>query len=522
MPLQFYNTLTRQKEIFKPMDGKTATLYHCGPTVYHYAHIGNLRAFIFADILRRTIEMHGYDVKQIMNITDVGHLTSDTDAGEDKLEKGARREGKTAKEVADFFTAAFFEDLKALHIEPAFAYPRATEHIPEQIRLIQLLEEKGYTYQISDGVYFDTSKFPDYGALARLNVAGQEEGARVAANPEKKNAEDFALWKFSPRDEKRQQEWWAPWELPNQENNEMHPVGSPRTPHSSTMQGAGEERKTYDKRVPEPATLQSARVRGSWGFPGWHVECSAMAMEYLGETIDIHTGGIDHIAVHHTNERAQSVCATGKPFARFWMHGGFVNLSDAKMSKSGENFIRLTTLEEHGIPPLAYRYWLLTAHYRTTIEFDFATVQGAGKALERIYSFLSSVRDLSDEEKENLPDQSTISDFKAALADDLNTSEGIAILWNVLKNPNLEDTTKKATLISFDRVLGLDFENAKNYIPATLNLSDLPENVLMLVHAREEARKEKKWKEADRLREEIQRLGFSLEDTPEGPRIEKI
>jgi cysteinyl-tRNA synthetase len=267
MTVRLYNTATRNLEDFAPLDPPTVTMYTCGPTVYNYAHIGNLRAYVFADVLRRTLELNGYNVRQIMNITDVGHLVSDDDEGEDKMEVGAQREGKRAKDIAAEYTQAFMDDLSLLNIKGAEAYPRATEHIPEQIALIKELEAKGFTYIISDGVYFDTAKFPDYGKMARLDIAGQREGARVEANTDKRNSTDFALWKFSPKDgEKREQEWESPWGI---------------------------------------------------GFPGWHIECSAMSMKYLGETLDIHTGGVDHIPVHHTNEIAQSEAATGKQFVRF-------------------------------------------------------------------------------------------------------------------------------------------------------------------------------------------------------------
>jgi cysteinyl-tRNA synthetase len=294
MALEFYNTLTKQKEFFAPLRDGAVSMYNCGPTVYNYAHIGNLRSYVFADVLRRAFEYNGLAVTQIINLTDVGHLTGDRDEGEDKMEKGALREGKTAKDISEFYTKAFFEDLAKLNIEKADRYPKATEHIEEQISLIKKLEEKGFAYVLEDGVYFDTAKFPKYGDLAQLDLVGQKEGARVEANTEKRNPADFTLWKFSKPEEKRQQEWPSPW---------------------------------------------------GTGFPGWHIECSAMSMKYLGETFDIHTGGIDHIPVHHTNEIAQAEAATGKKFVNLWMHHGFVNIEGGKMAKSADNFVRMKSLE---------------------------------------------------------------------------------------------------------------------------------------------------------------------------------
>jgi len=334
MDMHLYNTLTRSKELFRPLKEGEVFMYHCGPTVYNYAHLGNLRAYVFADILRRVFSFNNYAVKQVINITDVGHLTSDEDEGEDKLEAGARREGKSAQEIAEFYTGAFLEDMSALNIDTrATLFPKATEHIAEQIDLIKTLEKKGATYRTSDGVYFDTSACKQYGELAHLDIAGLKEGARVLKNPEKRNATDFALWKFSKPEEKRQQEWESPWGL---------------------------------------------------GFPGWHLECSAMSMKYLGPHFDIHTGGIDHIPVHHTNEIAQSETATGEKFVNYWMHAGFVNIEGAKMAKSEENFITLKTLTEKGFSPLAYRYWLLTADYKKTINFTWEALEGAETAFRKL------------------------------------------------------------------------------------------------------------------------------------------
>ena len=325
MTLYLFNTLGRQKQEFIPIKKGKVGLYTCGPTVYDYAHIGNLRSFIFEDILKRVLQYNNFKVKHAMNITDVGHLVSDSDEGEDKMEKGSRRTGKTAWEIAKFYTLSFKKDLADLNVISPAVLCKATDHIKEQIALIKKLEKKGFTYQTVDGIYFDTSKLNDYGKLADLQHQELKAGIRVDLGG-KKNSSDFALWKFSPKHEKRQMEWKSPWGV---------------------------------------------------GFPGWHIECSAMSVKYLGQPFDIHCGGIDHVPVHHTNEIAQSEAATGKPMANFWLHNEFLNLKDAKMSKSGENFITLPSLIEKGYSPLAYRYFLLQAHYRKQLIFSFEALTAA-------------------------------------------------------------------------------------------------------------------------------------------------
>ncbi|HYC83523.1 MAG TPA: cysteine--tRNA ligase, partial [Candidatus Paceibacterota bacterium] len=325
------NTLTRRKEEFEPIAPGRVGIYSCGPTVYHYVHIGNLRSFLLSDLARRIFEYDGYEVRQVINITDVGHLAGDSDEGEDKIEREAKKTGRTAEEIAAFYTEAFFADLKALNIKTeSTVFPKASEHIAEQLEIIKVLEAKGHTYRTSDGIYFDTSRFDAYGELARLDTEGLKAGARIEVNPEKRNPADFALWKFSPAGGKRQQEWESPWGI---------------------------------------------------GFPGWHIECSAMSMKYLGKHFDIHTGGIDLAFPHHSNERAQSECATGQTFANVWLHGEFVNIASEKMSKSLGNVYRLADLEEKGFSPLAYRYWLLTAHYRSLVNFTWEALAGAQTAL---------------------------------------------------------------------------------------------------------------------------------------------
>ncbi|MDD4988943.1 MAG: cysteine--tRNA ligase [Candidatus Pacebacteria bacterium] len=452
MTLTLSNTLSGKKEEFIPIKKGQVGMYNCGPTVYNYPHIGNLRAFLLADILRRTLEWNGYKVKQILNITDVGHLTDDASNGEDKMEKAARLGGKTAKEISEFYTQAFFDDLKKMNIETeGTTFPRATAHIQEQIDLIKTLEKKGYTYKTSDGIYFDTSKFPDYGKLGNINLKGLEEGARVEKNTEKKNLTDFALWKFSKPEEKRQQEWESPWGV---------------------------------------------------GFPGWHIECSAMSMKYLGETFDIHTGGIDHIPVHHNNEIAQSTCATGKPYAHYWLHNAHVNISGGeKMAKSAGNFIRLQTLIDAKIHPLSYRYYLLGAHYSTPMAFTMEAVEGAQSTLENI---VREVKNLGEKVGKSIPD--FMEKFEVSINNDLGTAEALALLHSLLVNKDVKSEDKLATIKEFDKVLGL------NLIELAKEMGTIPKEIWALNEKREVARKEKDWKKSDELRAEIEKLGYKVLD----------
>ena len=459
MPIKLYNTLTKQIEDLKPLK-KVIGLYTCGPTVYNFAHIGNLRTFVFEDILKRALIYNGLKVKHIMNITDVGHLTSDADTGEDKMEKGAAREGKSAWGVAKFYEKKFKEDLLALNIIKATKYPKATDHIKEQIALIKQLEQKGFTYQTRDGVYFGTSKLPDYGKLANLKNQSLEAGARVEMG-EKKNPTDFALWKLSPRDQKRQMEWKSPWGV---------------------------------------------------GFPGWHIECSAMAVKYLGQPFDIHAGGIDHVPVHHTNEIAQSEAAAGKPLANLWMHGEFLLINSDKMSKSGENFITLQTLREHGISPVAYRYFLLQAHYRKQLTFSWEALQAARTGLNHLYNI---VRSWSGNSKIGCAEYE--GKFLKAINDDLNMPEALAIMWKLVKDEGLPASAKKESLFRFDEVLGLEIK--KNLKVKT---EKIPAEIKKLVAERDLARKNKNWSESDRLRAELEKQGYAVEDSNAGTKVTKI
>lgn len=445
MDLYFHNTLTGEKERFKPIRSGAVTMYNCGPTVYFFAHIGNMRAYIFADILRRTLEYSGLQVKQVINITDVGHLTSDRDSGEDKVENTAKREGKTAQEITRFYESAFYKDLEDLGIETkSTVFPRATEHIKEQVEIIKILEEKGFTYKTSDGIYFDTSKFKEYGKLGDINIKDQKEGARVEINNEKRNPSDFALWKFSNAGEKRLQEWESPW---------------------------------------------------GTGFPGWHIECSAMSRKYLDQPFDIHTGGIDHIPVHHNNEIAQSEAAFNAPLANFWLHNEFISVEGEKMSKSLGNVFTLSDLKERGIHPLAFRLWLLSGHYRSPMNFTWHSVLGAHKTLEKLVYELDS---LPEGEK----DGETLKKFEELISDDLDTPKALALL-----HESFGLKKSKSTIEEMDKVLGLQISALSEKTK-----KDIPENILELKKERDIARKEKDWRKSDELREKIEKEGYILED----------
>jgi cysteinyl-tRNA synthetase len=458
MQIQLYNTLTRKKEIFKPIKKGSVTLYTCGPTVYNYAHIGNLRTFLFEDILRRTFLYNKYKVKQVMNITDVGHLTSDSDTGEDKLEVGAKREKKTAWEVAEFYTKAFMKDLEKLNILPAHKFPKATDHIKEMTTMIDTLEKKGFTYETDDGIYFDTSKLKDYGKLDPKNIAGIKAGKRIDIKG-KKNPTDFALWKFSPRSEKRQMEW---------------------------------------------------KFKGKMGFPGWHIECSAMSMKYLGNVMDIHCGGMDHVQVHHTNEIAQSEATTGKPFVNYWLHSVFLVMKDAKMSKSKGNILTLDSLEKLKFSALDYRYFLLTAHYRTPLTFSYEALEGAQNAYNNLKEKLQDLKHnpTKKQNKEIIKEYKRF--FLEALNDDLDTPKALALAWRILKETKLGNKEKYDLILDFDKVLGLNLKENTS--------KKMDSQVKKLIEDREKARKSKAYKKADEIRKEIEGLGIILEDTSEGVR----
>jgi cysteinyl-tRNA synthetase len=461
MQLHLYNTLTRQKEEFVSIRPGEVGLYTCGPTVYNFAHIGNLRTYLFEDVLKRVLAYNGYRVTHVMNITDVGHLTGDRDMGEDKMEKGAQREGRTAWDIAEFYTRAFKQDIARLNILEPSIWCKATDSIPEQIDLIRILEQKGFTYKTGDGIYFDTAKFPGYARLSSQNLDALQEGARVEKNPEKRNATDFALWKFSPVGAKRQMEWDAPWGV---------------------------------------------------GFPGWHIECSAMSMQFLGEQLDIHCGGIDHVDIHHTNEIAQSEAATGKKFFNVWMHGAFLNIQGGKkMAKSEENFLTLEkALIKRGIPPLAYRFAAFLSHYRKPMEYSDESIQAAKNGLEHLFN---QVRDVAKggEAPSGAANSAFREKFLEAINDDLNMPRAMAVIQEMLKS-EIPNTEKHATILDFDRVLGLSLDQVDKP-------QEIPPGVLKLVEARLKARASKDFAASDRLRDEIQALGYEIKDTREGMKV---
>ncbi|MDJ0868934.1 MAG: cysteine--tRNA ligase [Myxococcota bacterium] len=461
--LQLYNTLSRRKEAFEPLEPGHVRIYSCGPTVYSAQHIGNLRPYLFADLLRRTLEYEGYRVTHVINITDVGHLTDDADAGEDKMEVAARQSGRRAGEIAAEFERQWKEDCRRVGCLPAHHYPRASEHIPEQIEMARALEAGGYTYRIDDGLYFDVSRFPRYAELARLDLEGQEGGARIGDVQGKRNAADFAVWKFAAPGVKRQQEWDSPW---------------------------------------------------GRGFPGWHLECSAMSVEYLGTTFDIHTGGVDHIPVHHSNEIAQSECALGvHPWVHVWMHEEFLDFRGEKMSKSKGNIYVLDDLVAQGVEPLAYRYFFLQAHYRQQQTFTDEALAAAATGHDRLVALAATLREAAgpvDEAKLAAQRER----FREALRDDLNAPRAMAVVWEVARSADLSEAERWALLADFDRVLGLDLANA---VPrAAVRESD--PRIDALVAEREEARARKDFATADRIRDELAAEGILLEDTPDGAR----
>jgi len=454
MQLQLFDTYERKVRPFEPLTPGQVGVYACGPTVYNFAHIGNLRTYLFEDLLKRVLLRNGYDVNHVINITDVGHLTSDADTGEDKMELGAKRMGMTAWDLAAFYTEAFQKDLQRLNVLDPSVWCKATDHIEEQITFIQELEEKGFTYRTSDGIYFDSRKLNNYGYLARLDIEGLQAGARVDQG-ERRFVTDFALWKFSPEDEQRQMEWDSPW---------------------------------------------------GRGFPGWHIECSAMSAKYLGDYFDIHCGGEDHIPIHHTNEIAQTEAARGTRLANYWMHGYFLQLDNAKMAKSSGEFLTLDVVEEKGFSPLAYRYFCFSAHYRTQMSFSWESLEAAQRTLNRLYETAWNWGEPGEASADYL------ARFDACLNDDLNMPRALAVLWELIRSDEA-DGVKKATLLACDDVLGLDIAN---WSPEEI---DVPEEVRLLVQAREDARAAKDWGRADELRKQVADLGYVIEDTREGAKI---
>lgn len=466
--IYLYNTESSSIELFKPISNKQVTMYSCGPTVYDFAHIGNLRAYVFSDILKRALMINGYMVKNTINLTDFGHLSDDADSGEDKMMKGLKREGlpvtlQAMRQLSDIYIQTFYDDMDSLRIMPPTTWARASDYIEAQIRLVETLTEKGYTYETSDGVYFDIKKFPKYGRLGNIDLEQIKSGARVEVNSEKHHPADFAVWKKG-------------------------------------ILG-------WDSRFGK-------------GFPGWHIECSAMAMATLGKEIDIHTGGIDHIHTHHNAEIAQAECATGKIFAHYWMHNAFITIDSTKISKSLGNNINLRHLLDRGFSGDDYRYWLLTAHYRSTVNFSWEALTGAKQALYRLKRYIyEDYKQISGK-----PDMNYVEKFRKAISNDLDTSAAIALLWEITKDDKLDNKTKCATMHYFDSVLEIglsdDLDEGKKTL-GILSSDDVPEEIQELVNQREAARIARNWVASDTIREAINYKGYTVEDTPHGPKISK-
>ena len=466
MTVKLYNTLTKKKEDFVPLNGNEVKIYSCGPTVYSYAHIGNFRAYIFVDNLRRILEYNGYKLKHVMNITDVGHLESDGDNGEDKMEKAAKKENKSPYEIAKFYTDKFIEDMKKLNIEMPEIIAKATEHISDMLELAKEIVKNGYGYETSTAIYFDVSKLDKYPVLSNRNVDEQIAGARVDVDPEKRNPYDFAIWIKAP--ENHIMKWDSPWGL---------------------------------------------------SYPGWHLECSAMSKKYLGEVFDIHTGGVDHIPTHHENEIAQSKGAFGKIPAKIWMHVEFLQVNGGKMSKSLGNVYTIEQLEQKGIEALAYKLFCYTAHYRTKLNFTFEGALASQKALNRLReSYIKNISgkdEISNEKIEEYRNK-----FLQAINDDLNMPVAMGIVWEVARS---EKKSKKIAelLLEFDNVLGLDLINSEKYINSQKEI-EVPSEIQELLNERKKAREEKNWTLSDKIRDEIKLKGYIVKDTKEGMTVEKV
>lgn len=453
--LKVYNTLTRRKEEFKPIDLEKVKIYTCGPTVYYFAHIGNLRAYLFMDTLRRVLKYDGYSLKHVMNITDVGHLVSDADEGEDKMLKAARRENKNPFEIAEFYTKAFLRDLELLNIDKPEIIAKATEHIEVMEQYVKQIIKNGYTYETEDTIYFDTSKLDKYGVLSNLNVDEQKAGARVDFDPNKKNISDFALWIKAP------------------ENHIM-------------------------------------KWNTFWGrcYPGWHLECSAMGNKYLGEEFDIHTGGIDHIPVHHENEIAQGKGFCGKIPAHYWMHVDFLQVNGGKMSKSLNNLYTLEDLKEKGYSPLVYRMFNFSSLYRKKINFTFEAMDAAKVSLKRLKEGYQKHLIGNDNINEEVINQFK-QEFIEAINDDLNMPQAMSVVWNVIR---YESKSKQLAelLLDFDKVLGLQIDKIED------DKIELPDEILQIIEQRKKAREDKDWNLSDELRDKLINLGYNVKDTKDG------
>lgn len=460
MEIKFFNTLTKTKEKFIPIQGDIVTIYSCGPTVYKDATIGNMKSYIFMDTLRRVLKYNGYKIKHTMNITDVGHLVSDGDEGEDKMIKAAKEEKKAPLEIAEFYTERFLEDLHRLNIDRPEIICKATQHIEEMKNFVQKLLENGYAYETSTAIYFDVSKLDQYGILSGIDLRNQKAGARVEVDEEKRNPYDFALWIKAP--ENHIMKWDSQWGL---------------------------------------------------GYPGWHIECSSMSNKYLGEVFDIHTGGIDLVPTHHENEIAQNKGVCGKIPAKFWMHCEFLLINGGKMSKSLGNTYLIDDIIDKGYEPLAYKVLCFTSHYRNKLNFTWEAIESSQNALNRLREgykkHLQGSEDISDEEIQELKNK-----FQEAINDDLNIPVAMSVIWSIIKNPN---KSKKFAdlLLDFDKILGIEINKEEK-------TEELPAKIMELVEQRKKARAEKDWAKSDEIRDEILKEGYSVKDTKEGMEIKPI
>ena len=464
--MKLYNTLTRKKEEFVPIDKKCVTIYTCGPTVYNYAHIGNMRAYIFMDTLRKALRYNGYNLKHVMNITDVGHLTSDADEGEDKMEKSAKRENKTVYEISEEYTKAFVNDIEKLNIEKPEYVVKATDHIHDMEEYVEDIEKNGYAYETSKGVYFDVSKLPSYGELSKIDLKNQKAGARIDIDYEKKNSLDFALWIKAPK----------------------------------------EHIMKWDSK---------------WGmcYPGWHIECSAMSRKYLGEKFDIHTGGVDHIPIHHENEIAQAKGATGKLPANIWMHVEFLLINNGKMSKSLGNVYKVEDLEKEGIEPLAYRYFTYTSHYRNKLNFTWEGIKSNQVALNRLRDATNLHRGI-----EKSIDDKKLKEYEKkfldAINDDLNMPIAMSVVWEIAREQEKSDEYFKL-IQKFDKVLSLKLDKSMENTKENEEI-ELPDDIKQILDRRKQARINKDFKLSDILRYELKEKGYIVIDSKEGQKIEKV
>ncbi len=463
--VRLYNTLGRSLEPLQPISDGELSVYCCGPTVYNYQHIGNLRTYLFEDLLMRTLRRAGYNVKHVMNITDVGHLVSDADDGEDKMLLASKREGKNSHEIAEYYTSVFFEHCAWLNIKRPDIVCKATDHIQQMIDLIVSLEKKGFAYQSGGNVYFDVQKFENYGELALLDTSALKAGARIEVDSQKRSPLDFVLWFTKSKFENQELQWDSPW---------------------------------------------------GRGYPGWHIECSAMAMEYLGESFDIHCGGIDHIPVHHSNEIAQSECASGKRFARHWLHGGFLVIGKEKMAKSGGEFLKLDLLKERGFDPLSYRMFCLSSSYRGELSWSWEALEAASNTLRKIKTAVLDAKDDGDATQSSNGQrvQELKDEFDSRIFNDLNFPSAMAIVHESIGDTTLSSSERVALLEDFDEVLGFGISEWSR--------DEVPDAILLLAGKREEARKSKDWSAADSFRDEIIAEGYEIKDTADGPKVTKV